>query len=321
MKTKTLLIKLSVTLVISVFIFQSCIKDEENTKHSPTCKITAPSSGQEIPKGEPITISVEANDSDGTVFGVNFFVDGVEKGLVSSYPYNYSWSTNNESFGSHTLKATSIDNDGNSTSDEIIIDLIEGGSGNSTFTDLRDGQIYTQVKIGSQTWMAENLNYTTENSWCNDNNPSNCNTYGRLYDWETIMDEASSSNLVPSGIQGICPSGWHIPSEAEWLILIEFLGTGAGGQMKSTSGWDINDYGESGNGSNTSGFTALPGGCRQSDGSFYSVGPHAYFWSSTEYLNSNPTLAWEFYLSSNGNMIHEYDSDKTLGLSVRCIKD
>ena len=320
MKTKSIFIKLIAMLAISALVFQSCIKNEDITNTLPTCNITSPSNGQEITKGETIIFSVDANDSDGNITEVLFFINDIAKGSVTSTPYSYSWNSGSENIGFYILKATSVDNSGDSTSDEITIELVEGGSGN-TFTDLRDGQVYNKVVIGSQTWMAENLNYTTENSWCNDDNSANCAIYGRLYDWETLMNGASSSNSVPSGVQGLCPAGWHIPSEAEWLILIDYLGVSAGGLMKSTTGWDVNDYGESGNGTNTSGFTALPGGLRQNDGSYFSVGPHAYFWSSTEYLYSHPTLAWEFYLSSNGNGIHKYDSDKTLGMSVRCLKD
>lgn len=308
-------------IVIIVSVLQSCIKEEETENHAPTCTITSPANGQKITKGETITLSVNAIDTDGNIVEVVFYINDISIGSVTNTPYNYNWNSENEGLGIYILKATSIDNSGNSTNDEISFEIIESGTGSSTFTDLRDGQTYTKVEIGSQTWMAENLNFTTENSWCNDNDPSNCATYGLLYDWQAMMADASSSNSVPSGVQGVCPSGWHIPSEAEWLILVDYLGVAAGGLMKSTSGWDINDYGESGNGSNLSGFTALPGGLRQSDGSFFNVGPHAYFWSSTEYLNSNATLAWEFYLSSNGNGIHKYDSDKSLGLSVRCVKD
>ncbi|MCD4666000.1 MAG: hypothetical protein K8R68_12075, partial [Bacteroidales bacterium] len=81
------------------------------------------------------------------------------------------------------------------------------------------GQTYNTVLIGSQCWMKENLNYETGNSWCYNNDTSNCNTYGRLYDWIAIMNGEASSNSVPSGVQGICPNGWHLPSDEEWKIL------------------------------------------------------------------------------------------------------
>ena len=81
--------------------------------------------------------------------------------------------------------------------------------------DTRDSKTYTTVQIGTRCWMKENLNYVTGNSWCYNDNTDNCDTYGRMYDWNTIMNGASSSNSVPSGVQSICPDGWHLPSDAE----------------------------------------------------------------------------------------------------------
>ena len=144
----------------------------------------------------------------------------------------------------------------------------------STFTDARDGEVYCKVVIGTQTWMAENLRYNASGSWLNSSNPST--SYGRLYDWTTVMNGASSSTSSPSGVQGICPSGWHLPSDEEWSTLELSLGmnssdTSLSGQfrgvhgtsMKSTTGWS--------NGTNSSGFNALPTGYYTS-GSFYSLG-------------------------------------------------
>ena len=110
------------------------------------------------------------------------------------------------------------------------------------FTDVRDGKVYKTVKIGNQTWMAENLNYVTANSWEFDNSSTNGDVYGRLYTWEAALTA--------------CPSGWHLPSDAEWTILTDDLGgeSVANEKMKSTSRWDYN-----GNGTNSSGFNALPG--------------------------------------------------------------
>lgn len=92
--------------------------------------------------------------------------------------------------------------------------------------DTRDGQTYKTTKIGTQVWMAENLNYAVPDkdgaySSCYDNDPKNCEIYGRLYDWFTTLAGAKSSAAIPSGVQGICPSGWHLPSQLEWEILAE----------------------------------------------------------------------------------------------------
>ncbi|MCL2101916.1 MAG: hypothetical protein FWH22_09430, partial [Fibromonadales bacterium] len=95
--------------------------------------------------------------------------------------------------------------------------------GSGTFMDNRDDQIYKWVIIGSQVWMAENLNYNASGSLCHDNSTSNCDTYGRLYNWNTAMSNAASSNATPSGVQGVCPQGWHLPSDAEWGILVKYV--------------------------------------------------------------------------------------------------
>ncbi|MDR0331294.1 MAG: fibrobacter succinogenes major paralogous domain-containing protein, partial [Chitinispirillales bacterium] len=172
------------------------------------------------------------------------------------------------------------------------------------FTDPRDGHIYRTVKIGGQTWMAENLNYKTENSWCYDNDESNGKKYGRLYTWETA--------------QTVCPSGWHLPSREEWGNLVEAAGgyKVAGKKLKSKTGWDDRDDGTSGNGTDEFGFSALPGGYRvYSDGSFYYVGYYGYWWSATEYGSGD---------ADNRDMGYNYDyvgenyDGKSNGFSVRC---
>ena len=307
MKTKTILITLVAMLAIAALVFQSCKKEDEKDEKVnklPTCKITAPVNNQEIVKGETVIISVEASDSDGTITEVSFFVDGVEKSSSSSAPYNYSWTTNNESIGNHTLKATSTDNSGGHTSDEITIKIIEGGGGAGTFTDPRDGQVYNIVDIGDQTWFAENLNYETTSSWWYDNSSANGDIYGRLYTWDAALTA--------------CPTGWHLPSNEEWTVLINFLGgeNVAGGKMKETetTHWNSPNTGAT----NSSGFTALPGGSRGSDESFSYLGSRGYLWSGTE---GSSTLASRLYLPYDRAQVIWRNDNKTAGFSIRCIKD
>ena len=132
MKTKTIFITLILMLALTAFIFQSCGKDEEKTNTPPTCKISSPTNGQEIAKGETITISVEATDSDGSITEVRFFVNNVGMGSATSFPYNYIWDSSNESIGTHSIKGTSIDNEGGSASDEITVTIIESGGSTNT---------------------------------------------------------------------------------------------------------------------------------------------------------------------------------------------
>ena len=158
-------------------------------------------------------------------------------------------------------------------------------------TDSRDGQVYPTVQIGTQCWMKRNINYKTGNNWDN--------RYGLLYDWETAMK--------------VCPSGWHLPSDAEWMFLIEYLGglRIAANKIKSSSGWQNN-------GINSSNFTALPGGYRDGYGQFSNKYETAFFWSSSEY---STTSAWYWLLTFDNENVHRGYSTKKGGFSVRCLKD
>ena len=145
------------------------------------------------------------------------------------------------------------------------------------------------------------MNYETGNSWCYDNNPSNCDTYGRLYDWNIAL--------------GVCPSGWHLPSDEEWTKLTGYLGgeSVAGTKMKSTSDWYNN-----GNGDNSNGFNALPGGLRYYYGNFYALTHLAYFWSSSQY---DAVYAWHRDLEFRDSIVGRYYGDKAGGFSCRCLRD
>jgi len=123
---------LLIVLSIMGISIPSCNKEEspqETANKAPTCEITAPNLGDDFEIGQTITISVDAEDSDGSIDEVRFFINGVGKGSANSFPYNYSWNTSNESIGNYTLKATSYDNKGSSKSTEIDIELIEGSGG------------------------------------------------------------------------------------------------------------------------------------------------------------------------------------------------
>jgi len=161
-----------------------------------------------------------------------------------------------------------------------------------TFTDSRDSITYKTVKIGNQTWMAENLNYSTDNSWCYDNSSSNCSKYGRLYGWNTAKTT--------------CPSGWHLPSESEFETLLSKVG-GNG----STAYNALNDGG-------SSGFSALFAGWRDIDGSFGNVGGYGVWWSSSE---DEDYSAWYLYMSSGNRDASLSGDNKAFGFSVRCLQD
>jgi uncharacterized protein (TIGR02145 family)/uncharacterized repeat protein (TIGR02543 family) len=155
----------------------------------------------------------------------------------------------------------------------------------AVFTDSRNDKTYNKVTIGEQVWMAENLNYDVPDNTtdvCYSNADSNCDKYGRLYNWSTAMNGASSSSTNPSGVQGVCPVGWHLPSNAEWTQLTDYVGgtSKAGTKLKSSMGW--NSYSGIPVGTDEYGFSALPGGDGYSGGDFYYAGYNGYWWSATE---------------------------------------
>jgi uncharacterized protein (TIGR02145 family) len=198
-----------------------------------------------------------------------------------------------------------------------------------TFTDARDKKKYKTVKIGEQVWMAENLNYNASGSKCYaegvkgvsaNSIAKNCATYGRLYDWETAMGGSASSNANPSGVQGVCPAGWHLPSDAEWDALMTAVGSPskAGTKLKAASGW--NSRNSNGNGTDAFGFSALPGGYFSSIEDFEDIGSSGYWWSSTEVKASrayfrNMTCIDDNVFRSNPGQ------SKSYFYSVRCVQD
>lgn len=215
----------------------------------------------------------------------------------------------------------------------------------NSFKDPRDGAVYKTVTIGSQVWMAENLKYlpsVAEPTTISETDPYyyvygydtnsipdakvttsvtdakatvNYQTYGVLYNWSAAMEGSTSSSANPSGVQGVCPSGWHLPSDAEWTELEIFLGNDAGVKLKNTSGWNNN-----GNGSNSSGFTGLPGGSLYYDG-FTGIGDNGWWWSSTEGDEGFAGYIWTRRLRSNSVNILRSNDYREEGRSVRCVKD
>ena len=195
-----------------------------------------------------------------------------------------------------------------------------------SITDI-DGNTYKTVTIGTQTWMAENLkvtkyndgiairNVTDNTAWrelttgalCDyDNTPSNSETYGKLYNWHAVNTGK------------LCPTGWHVPSDAEWTELTDYLGgtSVAGGKLKETgtTHWASPNTGAT----NETGFTALPGGSRNIYGAFGNIGYYGHWWSATEY---DATDAWYRNMLSNRSGVSSYNVSKEVGFSVRCVRD
>ena len=189
---------------------------------------------------------------------------------------------------------------------------------------------YRIVVIGTQTWMAENLNYAVAGSKCYGDLDSNCDIYGRLYNWATAMGFESSCNSrscssqINSPHRGICPAGWHIPSSEDWGKLSRYVdGTSgmfagyasstAGRYLKATSGWNNN-----GNGTDEFEFSALPGGVGSPDGSFSNVGIIGSWWSTSE---SGGNDAYYRGMDYDGESAIWDDSSESFLRSVRCLQD
>jgi uncharacterized protein (TIGR02145 family) len=254
--------------------------------------------------------------------------------------YGYWWTADEHSGDRAEYRGmdnanSNVDAGGNNKSDGMSVRCLQDGGGKSLdsaerterieklstyFKDSRDGRIYRAVKIGGKTWMAENLNYQTDSSWCNDNDNSNCDKYGRLYNWNAA--------------KSACPSGWHLPSRKEWNKMVAAAGGkkqlrptsndksdgifywyGAGEKLKYTSGWNSN-----GNGTDDLGFSALPGGSRgKFYGQFQSTGKYGAWWTATR---SKEGDAYSRNITFNSNYVSEDEyADTVEGLSARCVRN
>jgi len=230
-----------------------------------------------------------------------------------------------------------------------------------TFTDTRDDQTYKWVKIGNQIWMAENLKYlpsvvgpgtgseTTPHYYVYDYDgtdvhsakaTANYQNYGVLYNWPAAMNEALSSSANPSGVKGVCPTGWHLPSDAEWTQLVDYVVSqgypnsdvfnGAGNALKSCRqngtqmGGECNTSehprwdGSTNYGTDEFCFSALPGGRRYPAGGFDALCGYGYWWSATEISS---TLVWYRSIYYDGGDVGRYTDLKPRGFSVRCLQD
>ena len=193
-----------------------------------------------------------------------------------------------------------------------------------SFTDSRDGQSYGVVKIGEQTWMAENLNFETAGSFCPEGDARNCKRLGRLYSWA----EARS----------VCPEGWRLPTKVDFETLVAATSgeaaqsqagnsgavpsasnavqnNRAGAALKASDGWF-----KKGNGSDALGFRALPAGYRGTDGKFDGIGGYAYFWSATEDPENSESNAFYLFLSFSSDAASINAFAKEDYRSVRCVR-
>ena len=411
-------IAISMLLVFSLVYIIGC--EKENTP--PTCKIISPSHGANYYVGELVTISVEAEDEDGTLEDGKIYINNFEVTSATKFPFNYDWDTEGEVDGIIKIKVRVKDDDGATAEDEISILLIpvgeapvaaftadkttitegesvlftdqssneptswlwnfgdggtssqqipshtyfaagiytvslqvsnqydsdtetrtdyitvtENGEGETgSFTDTRDGKTYNWLKIGTQTWMAENLAYLPRVS--PSYSSSNMDPYYYVYDYQgtNVTEAKTTENFKTYGVLynwpaaiDACPSGWHLPNDSEWKTMEIYLGmsqeesdgtgwrgTYEGDKLKETgtTHWRSPNAGAT----NESGFTALPGGSVNSSGNFSGIGYYGSWWSATEYSS---VYAWYRYITYDLSSVYRLYYSKDFGFSVRCLRD
>ena len=242
------------------------------------------------------------------------------KNVIQSSSDNLTSSTSSPT--SSSIGSSSSDIPSSSSVSQSVVDPSTVVVGN--VTDSRDGQSYKTVTIGSPIWMAQNLNYETENSYCNEDNPSNCSKYGRLYSWGAAMDSVGlwSANGKGCGngvtcsptysVRGVCPTGWHLPNNSEWEQLFIAVGgsSTAGKMLRSSDGWSDGD-----NGMDAYSFAALPAGFRDDRGK-YGLGGNLFIWSSSE--NGSYGAYYSYYDKEIAGLQYY---GKSYAFSVRCVKD
>ncbi len=268
--------------------------------------------------GENPTVALSTKTSDGT--GIGSFTSNIT-GLTANTLYH--------------VRAYATNSAGTNYGNQV--DIKTDFNCGTRLQDTRDGKTYLTVQIGNQCWFAENLNIgiridgsvdqtnnTVIEKYCYNNNESNCSLYGGLYQWDEMMQYS-----ITEMSKGVCPVGWHIPSDFEWKVMEMALGmdqaeantagwrgSDEGGKLKAagTTYWDSPNTGAT----NSSLFTALPSGDRTSTGAFESLGYFTDFWTSTFIID---TQCYYRYLDADHSQIYRIDGYRKFGTSVRCVKD
>jgi len=263
----------------------------------------------------PTTANSKTNDGTGTGSFTSYLT-----GLTANTPYY--------------VRAYAINSQDTAYGSQVTFTTSSNGNLTGTFTDSRDGRTYNTVIINGQEWMAENLTYLPAVSPSSAGSITEPYYYVYGYEGTSVAAAKGNANYTTYGVlynwpaaKAASPSGWHLPTDDEWKQLEKalgmtqatadgtgFRGTDQGTQMKATSGWDNN-----GNGTNTSGFSALPGGYRHGNGDFYYfVGTYGGWWSSTQYYTNHAWYRVLYYYYSN---VYRDDYYKDYGFSVRCVRD
>jgi uncharacterized protein (TIGR02145 family) len=345
--------------LLSFLILVGCDKDSSTSpSNNPPVITSITASPATVSTGETINLSCVATDEDGDELAYTW------SSLDGSFPNEVTGSTVEwqapESTGSYQINI-SVDDGEDVAYDSVTVDIeiygctdfealnynpnVTDDDGSCAYYQDYDGNYYQAILIGEQLWMAEDLKTThynngdpiptgfTNSEWTNlddtetgayaiyNNDPTNAETYGNLYNWYAVSDD-----------RGVCPEGFHMPTDEEWMQLEMYLGMSyeeahdsgyRGTDQGSQLAGNANLWSSGGLVSNpafgSSGFLALPGGYRNyGNGSFYTVGNYGFFWSSSEYHNSH---AWSRNLYYNNSEVNRANYYKRLGFSVRCLGD
>jgi len=315
-------IALLASLVLAMAFTLSCSDDGDD----PPAPIPVTPGGDASSSSSSLSSSsgTSSSSSGGSSSNIGGSSSGVSDGGSSS-----SGTSSSSSSGSSSNiggSSSSVSDDGSSSSVPVSCPDVSVGSNTMTC----GGKIYETVKIGEQVWMAKNLNYNAEGSKCYNNELANCDKYGRLYGWHKAV--------------AVCPVGWHLPKADEWDALVTTVGNNSATKLKATSGWHTivysDDYGYSYeyanyNGTNESGFSALPGGYGSYD-TFSGIDDGGRWWvadyKATQLPNYNYQYLFEYWYINEGaaNLAKgttggfgesAYFSAGNLSLSVRCLQD
>lgn len=328
-------------LALLMFLIAGCTKKNVIINQSPTCEIVWPATNDEFVKGKfKVFVNVKAEDTDGEISKVIYYIDDVEIDQLTDPPYEYLWDTKDTEGGNREIKATAVDMNGKSFSDSIVVIILVEDIKPCPGMDsvIYGGQTYHTILIGSQCWFKENLNIGTPihplnnqqdngiiEKYCAGGDTVYCKKYGGLYQWGEVMAYDTTS-----GSRGICPEGWHIPDDEEWKLLQgtvdskygypnsvwnghSWSGQDVGKRLKSWESWSHN-----GHGIDLYGFKAIPAAIRTSSGIV--GGYHTYFWTSTISAIEEDKAAYRRLVDESDGIYRNY-ADKKYGFSVRCLRD
>jgi uncharacterized protein (TIGR02145 family) len=312
-------------LIISTFVFHSCKKENTVTVPEPPTAVTASAGNNQA----NVTFTAPINNGGSEITG--YTVTSDPGGLTangSASPITVTGLTNATAYTFTVTAKNAIGTSAKSPSSNSVTPNI---------TD-PDGNIYTTVTIGTQVWMKENLkttkynddtpipNVTSNDAWsqvsagayCDySNNSANSTPYGRLYNWY-VVDNESATKVASNGGKNVCPTGWHVPTDSEWATLTNYLGgeTIAGGKLKETgiTHWASQNTGAT----NESGFTGLPGGFRELNGTYDFLRYGGFYWSSNSFASIYGIYRKLNYVNAE---IIRSTNGKRGAISVRCIKD